>query len=136
MTNESGKMSRKRLIVFDFDETLVFEDGAHEDFDVLKKLSKAGIEICIASRNDKYSVEQRLASLGIEDLFTYVMADFRPKSYQLKHIIWLYSKREIEFSDIIFVDDYLPNIERMKNDLPNVICYQYGVDIASIAALL
>jgi len=34
------------------------------------------------------------------------------------------------------VDDYLPNIERMRADLPEVNCIQYGVDINSISELL
>ena len=136
MTNKSGKTNRQTLIVFDFDGTLVFEDGTHEEFDIIRQLLQNGFETSIASRNDKYHVEHQLESLGIAELFTYVMADFRPKSYQLRHIIWLYSKQGIEFSNVIFVDDYLPNIERMKVDLPHVICYQYGVDIFSISSLL
>lgn len=136
MTNESGKTNSQTLIVFDFDDTLVFGEGKHEDFDVIRQLIEMGSEISIASRNDKYNIEHRLDSLGITDLFTYVMADFRPKSYQLKHILWLYSKKGIEFTNVIFVDDHLPNIERVKVDLPDVACYQYGVDIASIASLL
>ncbi len=136
MTNKSGKTNSQTLVVFDFDGTLVFEDGTHEEFDVIRQLLQNGFETSIASRNDKYHVEHQLESLGITKLFTYVMADFRPKSYQLRHIIWLYSKQGVEFSNVIFVDDYLPNIERIRVDLPNVTCYQYGVDIASIASLL
>ena len=136
MTSESGKTSSRTLIVFDFDGTLVFEDGTHEDFDVIRQLLQNGFEISIASRNDKYHVEQMLGQLEISDLFTFVMADFRPKSYQMKHILWLYSQRGIEFSNVIFVDDYLPNIERMKVDLPSIICYRYGVDISSISNLV
>ncbi|MGD9397925.1 MAG: HAD family hydrolase [Candidatus Thorarchaeota archaeon] len=136
MTNKSGKTNNQTLIVFDFDGTLVFEDGTHEDFDVIRQLIQNGFETSIASRNDKYHVEHELDQLEISDLFTYVMADFRPKSYQLKHILWLFSRKGIEFAIVIFVDDYLPNIERIKADLPDVICYQYGVDISSITSLL
>ena len=133
MTNESGKMNSQTLVVLDFDGTLVFEDGSHEDFDLLRKLMKSGVETAIASRNDKYHLERRLDALGISELFTYVMADFRPKSYQMKHIIWLFQKQNKEFSRGYFVDDYLTNIERMRNDLPEVHCFQYGKDFSSLA---
>lgn len=136
MTSGSGKTNSQTLIVFDFDGTLVFEDGTLEDFDVIRQLIQTGVETSIASRNDKYHVEQKLDQLEISDLFTFVMADFRPKSYQMKHILWLYLQRGTEFSNVVFVDDYLPNIEKMKVDLPHVTCYQYGVDIASISSLV
>lgn len=136
MTQKSGKTSDQTLIVFDFDGTLVFEDGSHEDFDVIRQLVQKGFETAIASRNDKYEIELKLDQLEISDLFSFVLADFRPKSIQLKHILWLYSKKGITFSTIIFIDDYLPNIVRMKVDLPNVTCFQYGVDIPSISSLL
>ena len=135
MTNKSGKINNQTLVVLDFDGTLVFEDGSHEDFDILRNLTKSRVITAIASRNDKYHLVRRLDELGISGLFTYVMADFRPKSYQMKHILWLFSKQKIEFSRIYFVDDYLPNIERMKKDLPEVHCFQYGKDISSIADL-
>jgi len=136
MTKESGRMNNQTLVVLDFDGTLVFEDGSHEDFGILRELIKSGVETAIASRNDKYHLVRRLNELGISDLFTHVMADFRPKSYQMKHILWLFSKQNIEFSGVYFVDDYLPNIERMRNDLPEVHCLQYGKDLSTLSDLL
>ncbi len=123
------------LVVFDFDGTLVFDDGSHEDFDIIRKMIASGIETAISSRNDKYHLERRLAELGISDLFTHTMADFRPKSFQMKHILWLFSKQKIEFSKVYFVDDYLPNIERIRQDLPEVISFHYGEDISTLADL-
>jgi len=128
MVTESGKTNNV-LVVFDFDGTLVFDDGSHEDFDVVRELLKLGVETAIASRNDKYHVQRQLTVLGISELFRYVMADFRPKSYQMKHILWLFSRRNVEFSRVYFVDDYTPNIDRMKSDLREVINLQYGKDI-------
>jgi len=135
MGRESGK-TKKTLIVFDFDGTLVFDDGSHEDFSILEKLHDSNIELAIASRNDKYQLDRSLKMLSIENIFTYSIADFRPKSYQVRHILMMYSKHGIEFSQVFFIDDYLPNIERMRNDLPSVHSMQYGEDISSFADIL
>lgn len=135
MTKESGRMNNRSLVVLDFDGTLVFEDGSHEDFGIVRELIKSGVETAIASRNDKYHLERQLVELGISDLFTHVMADFRPKSYQMKDILRLFSKQGIEFSRVYFVDDYFPNIERMRNDLPEIHSFQYGKDILSLTDL-
>ena len=135
MENTSGR-TKKTLVVFDFDGTLVFEDGSHEDFTLLEKLRHSNIDLAIASRNDAYHLDRSLKMLHLEKLFTYVMADFRPKSYQVRHILMIYSKQGIEFSTVFFIDDYLPNIERMRTDLPEIQSIQYGNDINSIADIL
>jgi len=64
------------------------------------------------------------------------MADFRPKSIQLKHILWLYENIGCKFNRVLFVDDHLPNIERVRNDLPSIQCLQFGHEIHSLAELI
>ena len=135
MGNESGKMSKDLLIILDYDGTLVFGDGTHEDFDLLRDLRDSATELTIASRNDKYRLDRALVNLGIDDLFTYVMADFRPKSYQARHILMLYSNRGVTFSKTVFVDDHHSNIERMRLDVPEIQSLRYGEDICSLADL-
>ncbi|MFX1483488.1 MAG: HAD family hydrolase [Promethearchaeota archaeon] len=120
----------------DFDDTLVNAAGKHEDFAVLAKLRKMGVELCITSRNDRYHLEIRLNQLSLQDCFRYVMADFRPKSYQIKHLLWLYEKRGCQFNEVLFVDDHLPNILRVREDIPEIKSYQFGHDISSLAELL
>lgn len=135
MVNKSGRTNKDVLVVLDFDGTLVFADGSHENFDLLKELHKSKIELAIASRNDRYHLDRSLSRLGLDNLFTYVMADFRAKSYQMRHILMLYSRRGVTFSKIIFIDDYPPNIERMRKDVPLVQSLLYGQDITSFTEL-
>ncbi|MFW9965116.1 MAG: hypothetical protein ACFFCX_16210 [Candidatus Sifarchaeia archaeon] len=111
-------------------------NGRLEDLTLLPKLNQLGVELCIASRNDRYNLETQLDQLEIQKYFRYVMADFRPKSIQLKHLLWLYKKEECHFKKILFVDDYLPNIERVRKDIPNIQCLQFGYDIHSLSELI
>lgn len=52
--------SQKILIIFDFDETLVHSNGSTEDFEILKKLKSVDIELCLATRNDWYFIEENI----------------------------------------------------------------------------
>ncbi len=131
-----GRLNCKVLIALDFDETLVHADGRKEDFTILAKLHQLGVELCIVSRNDRYHLENQLNQLGIRSNFRYIMADFRPKSYQLKHLLWLYEKMGCQFSKVLFVDDHLPNIMRVREDLSDIYCYQFGNDLHSLADLI
>ncbi len=136
MKERCGKLTCEILIVLDFDDTLLHKDGRQEDYAILEKLQQLGAELCIASRNDRYHLENQLTQLNIQDYFRYVMADFRPKSYQVKHILWLYKQEDCEFGKVLFVDDYLPNIDRVRQDNPSVHCFQFGQDIHSLAELI
>ncbi|MHA1927395.1 MAG: hypothetical protein ACTSV2_02320 [Candidatus Thorarchaeota archaeon] len=129
-------MTARVLIVFDFDRTLVHDDGQCENFEVLTALRKKDVELAIASRNDQYHLTQMLNSLGIYEKFRYIMADFRPKSIQLRHIVTLFADEGNHFDTIYFIDDYAPNIERMRLDEPEVKSFHFGVDLQSIDELL
>lgn len=111
-------------------------DGKLEDFTILSKLNELGVELSIVSRNDRYHLESQLNQLGIREYFRYVMADFRPKSIQLKHLLWLYEKMGCQFNKVLFVDDYFPNIERVRKDLPRIQCLQFGHEISSLSELI
>ena len=129
-------LKNKILIIFDYDETLVYSDGRHEDFASLEQLQDLGSELCIASRNDRYNMENQLSALSISDFFTFVMVDFRPKFYQIKHILWKYEQQGISFDTLYFVDDHEPNIKRVRKEIPEINCIHFGVDIQSINELV
>ncbi|MHA1926745.1 MAG: hypothetical protein ACW974_12580 [Candidatus Thorarchaeota archaeon] len=135
MKEMCGRLICNVLIALDFDETILHSDGRTEDFSILPLLKKIGIEFCIASRNDRYHLENQLDQLEIRQYYRYIMADFRPKSIQLKHILWLYEKEGCQFNRVLFVDDYLPNIERVRKDLPFVHCLHFNNDIHSLSDL-
>ncbi len=131
MKEEFGKMS-SILVVFDFDGTLVHENGRTENLSLLNDMKRKGIELAIASRNHKYQVIRELQRLGILVLFTSIMADFRPKSFQIRHILYDYKLSNRIFDYVYFVDDYQVNVERVIADLPEVTTIHFGKDVSSI----
>ena len=119
-------MSKPNLVVFDFDDTLVHSDGRKEDFSILSEIKDRGFRLAIASRNDTYHVEEQLVKLGIQHLFNYVMADFRPKVFQIREIVFKSRREGVEFQHIVFIDDYLPHLERVIRDEPDILTLHFG----------
>ncbi|MFX0049681.1 MAG: HAD hydrolase family protein [Candidatus Hermodarchaeota archaeon] len=124
------------LIIFDFDDTLIHSDGSIENLGILKELKTLGVELCLATRNDLYYIEAKLEEYELTGLFTYIKADYRPKYYQIKHILYLYKKWNKFFNQIYFIDDYQPNIEQIQHHLPNVSCLVFGKDVKDISELI
>lgn len=135
MKDGLGHMVNRALVILDFDETLVQSEGQQEGFEILPNLKEMGVELCIASRNHRYVVEDALKLHSIRHLLTYVMADFRPKVFQIKHILNKYLLREVQFGRVLFVDDYLPNIHLVRRELPHIECFQFGVDLKHLTEL-
>ena len=94
------------LVIFDFDGTLVHDDGSTEDFSLLTNLKSKGYDLAISLRNHFFHVQRELMKYKILDIFTYVMADFRPKSYQIRDIIYRFKLASTNFKTVYFVDDY------------------------------
>jgi predicted phosphatase len=127
-----GRMSKQNLVIFDLDGTLVHSDGRVEDFSVLDKLADEMNILAIASRNDYYHVIEVLEEQKIIHNFRYIMADFRPKVFQIREIMKLALEDSIEISQIVFIDDFLPNLQRVGDDEPSVTTFQFGVQINSL----
>ncbi len=124
------------IVILDLDETLVRRDGSHDDLAALRTLREMGVELCLASRNDLYHAEDVLQSLQVRELFSLVMADFRPKWIQVRHILTHYETRGLSIGRVVFVDDYGPNVMEVRRHLPDVIALQYGVDIRELSEIL
>ena len=120
------------LIIFDFDGTLVHEDGRTENLSLLASLREEGYELAISSRNHSYHVRRELQKLKILDIFTLVMADFRPKSFQIRDILYRFKLTGKNFKTVYFIDDYSVNIKRVQSDLSFVITLQFGKDVSSL----
>lgn len=116
---------RHSLLILDFDDTLVTRDVPPTVLeqgvpDLLARLHKNGIFLAIASRNPPHVVEKGLKSLNLRRYFRIVMADYRPKQYQVKHIWYLLTSRSRHpIRTIVFLDDSLENcasVARLKKD--------------------
>jgi HAD superfamily phosphatase (TIGR01681 family) len=129
-------MNKQCLVILDLDGTLIHPEDQHEDFSILSKMVDRGYILAIASRNDHYRVMEVLQEFNIIEYFKYVMADFRPKVYQIREIITLSNEEGMKFDEVVFVDDYQPNIERVNLDEPDVITYQFGEAIHNLAELV
>ena len=130
-----GEMTKQTLVIFDLDGTLIHEDGGLEDFSVLSRLKNENCVLAIASRNDYFHAIEVLSKYDMIDYFEYIMADFRPKVYQVREIMNFARRDGIDFSDVVFIDDYLPNIQRIKFEEPLVIAYHFGDEICSLEEL-
>ncbi len=60
------------------------------------------------------------------------MADFRPKSYQIRDILFRFNLTGKKFETVYFVDDYSNNIERVKSDFSFVTSIHFGGDVSSL----
>lgn len=132
----SGQSENDVLLILDLDGTLIHEDGTNEDFSILTLLRQRGVEICLASRNDLYHVYNVLDSLNIRELFTYVVADFRPKGCQVRHIVSKYRNEGMMFRRVLFVDDFEQNVVSVKSLVDNVECLLFGQDLQSMNDIL
>ncbi len=119
------------LVILDYDDTIIHRDGHTENLNLLCDFKKNEVEFSLASRNHHYHVVRGLQKLDILDIFTYIMADFRPKSYQVRHILSNYENEGFDFNKVYFVDDYLPNIERVRKDEPSVSTIHFGIEASS-----
>lgn len=132
MKRKSGHAENNVLLILDLDGTLIHEDGSHEDFSILRQLRREGVELCLASRNDMYHVLNILDSHGIRDLFTFVVADFRPKGFQVRDILKKYRSEDLVFGKVLFIDDYPQNIENVTSLVDCAECLLFGCDIESL----
>lgn len=127
--------SKKNLVILDFDNTLIHETDTNKNIETVRKIKNEGMELCLATRNDLFSIEDELYEYGLNNLFTLIMADFRPKNYQIRHILWIYEKKGKKFDNILFIDDYEPNIELVRRNVPDVKSLIYGKDIRNLEDL-
>ena len=125
-------MSKLSLVIFDFDDTLVHSDGSTEDFSILSEIKKGGFDLAIASRNHTYHVMEQLMKLEIQHFFKYIMADFRPKVFQIREMIFESQKEGMEFQHIVFIDDHLPHIERIIQDEPDILTFHFGEEVKNL----
>ena len=87
--------------------------------DVLRYLDERGILLSIASKNDHDSAWQRLAELGIADLFLHPQINWTPKSQNVRRIAELL---DIGIDSLAFVDDNPFELEEVASANPEVLC--------------
>lgn len=113
-------------VIIDLDETLwkgtiVQNEKLELNLDrwgVIKDIYKRGIQIFIASKNDKDEVIRTLESLGIDrDIFTHIMANWESK---VKNISELLAATDILPQTAVFVDDDQINRDMVKAAFPKM----------------
>ena len=108
------KIKSKIVLILDLDETLITRDHPRSLLEkgipkLLDRCDEKGIILAIASRNKPYVVNDVLSQFDFGHVFYKVVADFRPKNYQVKEIIFHLRKNQIIPERLIFVDDYPKN---------------------------
>ncbi len=125
------------LLIFDLDETLISNNGIDQEVKaILCTLASKNVEMAIASRNDQYVALDKLCENGIREYFSFVVADFRPKGFQVRDILNKYVKKNIKFGRIFFIDDAEHNVADVKKRVPEVQCLLFGHDIANLGEII
>jgi HAD superfamily phosphatase (TIGR01681 family) len=109
-----SKIKSKIVLILDLDETLITRDPPRALLEkcvpnLLRLCDDKGIILAIASRNKPYVVNDVLSQFDFDHFFYKVVADFRPKNYQVKEIIYHLRKNKVIPEILIFVDDYRKN---------------------------
>jgi len=117
----------KILVIFDLDETLLSSEGSELGVkELLEKLHQKGVTMAIASRNDFYVAVRKLETAGIKQYFARIAADFRPKGYQVRDLLRLFTSHNQRFDTVLFVDDTPSNIQSVSTMVPGVECVLVG----------
>lgn len=104
-----------KLIIWDLDETLW--SGTLSDNDLLVVNSQfvdlindsldRGIVHSICSKNDFEEAKEKLASLGLWNMFVFPSINWNPKGERIKNII---SNMNLRAENVLFVDDNISNL--------------------------
>jgi len=116
--NDSINFS-KTLVILDFDDTLIANNAKRDiiESDIISKIQKLRKLECsfyISSRNPTYLVKAILVEHKIDDLFTEIIADYRPKKYHILNILMDLNKESKKPELILFIDDHIENCKSVK----------------------
>ncbi|MFG1710512.1 HAD-IIIC family phosphatase [Nonomuraea sp. M3C6] len=134
---EKPRRGRVKCIVWDLDNTLwngvLLEDG---DVTVrpavverIRELDRKGVLHSIASKNDRDAAMDKLAELGLTDLFLYPQINWNAKSDSIRNIA---KALNLGVDAFAFVDDQEFERGEVAHELPEVIC----VDVLELAEAL
>lgn len=148
---EARKSHSKKCVIVDCDNTLwggiIGEDGiggvvlsddypgrAFGDFQrQLKRLSKSGIFVALATKNNPSDVEnmfrQHSAMVLSWDDVSVSKINWRPKSENIREIA---SELNIGLDSIVFIDDSPFEIAEVRSQLPEVLCIQVPEEITEL----
>lgn len=129
-----GKLAGVVLVV-DLEETLVtrvtprglLEPGVPA---LLERVRDGGAHLVLCTRNPPWAAEAALGPLGVPDPFEAILADYRARDYQLKHVLLRLRKAGVVPEVVVFVDDAAENCRRvasLREELAfplYVVCYE------------
>jgi FkbH-like protein len=136
-TLDETRQGTIKCVVWDLDNTLW--DGTLLEGDtcevlpevrsIVRKLDERGILQSVASKNDPDAVRDRLAALGLSDMFLYPQIGWNPKSESLREIA---SSLNFGLDALAFVDDQAFERAEVTHAHPEVVC----VDPSEIATIV
>ncbi|MBS7251718.1 MAG: magnesium-dependent phosphatase-1 [Candidatus Freyarchaeota archaeon] len=109
--------------------------------ELLKTIKEKGILMSIASLNDPEPnlVMECLKLFKIADYFIYPQVNHKGKNRNIKTILKLIKEKEgiqIDYSEIIFVDDQELNTRSVMKGCPGIKAVHLGTDIKNIGQIL
>lgn len=108
---------------------------------LLKTLKDQGILISLVSLNDQEPnrVIECLEIFELNQYFIYPQVNWNDKGQNIKKILELLQKnndKKINCNEVIFVDDHLSNINKVKAACPGINALHIGSDISKVTELI
>ena len=119
-------IKKVKLVVWDLDETFwqgtltseVPIEPLEKNFEIVRKLTDAGIINSICSKNDFQPVKEKLMAWNIWDYFVFPSIDWTPKGERLKNLL---TDMGLRAENVLFVDDSASNLGEAKFYLPEIM---------------
>lgn len=113
-----------KLIIWDLDETFwrgTFTEGEvmipEDNIKFLHDTLDMGIIHSICSKNDFFSIKEKLVSENLWECFVFPSIDWTPKGGRIKEII---ETMKLRPDNVIFIDDNLQNLAEVKYVCPKI----------------
>jgi magnesium-dependent phosphatase-1 len=107
--------------------------------EVLKELTARGIVVSMASWNRPEPVFEALRRFGIKEFFTHPKVEYHPNKHEMiKRLLadLAAEGRAVRPEEILYVDDSIRHIEKVRKEIRPVGFLQFGVDITRMPDVL
>jgi len=130
-----SKIDENTLIDRDGIEIRLFPDVRR----LLNELTARGIVVSMASWNKPEPVFEALRKLDILHYFTHPKVEFHPNKHEMMKGLLTGLEAEgtaVKPEEILYIDDQMSHIEKIRKDIGAVNFLQFGVDITTIIDVL
>ncbi len=126
----------KDVLIDSVGEELRLNEGVR---DFLNYVKNRGILLAVASWNIREFVIEALEKLELDKYFDYIVVEFHPnKELMVDKILKYFNSLGVGVheGEVLFVDDNIDMIRKVKKLFPQMIIIHYGVDVKNFYELI